>query len=267
MSSFEEHFETRRSKLQWAVIFGGMTAITLIVMLFVPPIAQDNGYHSFADDRSFLGVPNFLNVASNIGFMVVGVVGILFLFEEFKSVKLSELQHSLPYCVFFAGIFGTALGSAYYHLSPGNQRLMWDRLPMSIAFMSLVAAAIGDRFGKELGLLLLVPLIGVGAGSVLYWRMGELNGSGDLRPYGLVQFCSMLFLIVLALFAVRNGDRRVLLLIVGTYGVAKIFESFDAKIYSLGQIISGHTLKHLTAAIASYWVLQMLKRQSYGCQV
>lgn len=45
------------------------------------------------------------------------------------------------------------------------------------------------------------------------------------------------------------------------YAVAKAFEALDKQIFALGGIVSGHTLKHLTAAVACFWVLQMLQRR------
>jgi hypothetical protein len=38
--------------------------------------------------------------------------------------------------VLFAGVTLSSLGSSYFHLAPDNARLMWDRLPMTIAFIS-----------------------------------------------------------------------------------------------------------------------------------
>jgi hypothetical protein len=52
----------------------------------------------------------------------------------------------------FVGLQLTAFGSSYYHLSPNNSRLVWDRLPMTIAFMSMVAAIIAERISLRIGL-------------------------------------------------------------------------------------------------------------------
>ena len=90
--------------------------------------------------------------------------------------------------VFFAGLLLTGFGSAYYHLEPNNERLVWDRLPLAGALMGLFAAVIAERIGVRAGLALLAPLVVVGLGSVLWWHGGEVRGHGDLRPYALVQF-------------------------------------------------------------------------------
>ena len=45
----------------------------------------------------------------------------------------------------------------------------------------------------------------------------------------------------------------------GINAVAKYFEYGDQDFYSLGQLISGHTLKHLFAALATMSVLNIEK--------
>ena len=40
-----------------------------------------------------------------------------------------------------------AIGSSYYHWKPSNSRLVWDRLPMTVGFMSLVAVVISETLG------------------------------------------------------------------------------------------------------------------------
>jgi len=44
------------------------------------------------------------------------------------------------------------------------------------------------------------------------------------------------------------------------YAVAKGFELADRPIFALGEIVSGHTLKHLVAAIALAFLAAMVKR-------
>jgi hypothetical protein len=58
------------------VIFVGLMAASLLALLVLPPIPQDQGYHQFADQRTLLGVPNFWNVVSNIPFIVIGALGL-----------------------------------------------------------------------------------------------------------------------------------------------------------------------------------------------
>jgi hypothetical protein len=38
---------------------GAVVAVSLAVLLWMEPVAQDPGYHRFADQRTLFGVPNF----------------------------------------------------------------------------------------------------------------------------------------------------------------------------------------------------------------
>jgi hypothetical protein len=165
-----------------------------------------------------------------------------------------------PYFFFFLGVLLTAFGSAYYHSEPNNARLLWDRLPMAMGFMGLLAAVLGERVSVPLSNRTLGPLVGAGMGSVLYWRWTDLAGRDDLRVYGLVQFGSLALVLVLCVLLpsryIRGKD---MFAVVGFYVLAKIFEALDKQIFSLSEMVSGHTLKHLAAAVACYLVLRMLK--------
>jgi hypothetical protein len=48
----------------------------------------------------------------------------------------------------------------------------------------------------------------------------------------------------------------------GFYVLAKIFETADRQIFSSDQhTISGHTLKHLAAGAAGFWILGMIRKR------
>jgi hypothetical protein len=168
-----------------------------------------------------------------------------------------------PYVIFFLGVALVSFGSTYYHLAPDNARLVWDRLPMALAFMSFLAAMVSERVSLRTGLVLLPALLALGIGSVLSWHWSELAGRGDLRLYGFVQFYPAVSVLLLVLLFppryTRTGD---LVGIAGFYAMAKVFEVSDREIFALGGLVSGHTLKHLAAALATYWVLRMLKLRS-----
>ena len=246
------------------VIVIAITLIAIAVVFFLPRMAQDPAYHNFADQRSLLGIPNFLNVISNLPFAFVGVLGLRALLGKRTGATISFLdaRERWPYVVFFLGVALTSIGSSYYHLAPDNERLVWDRLPMTLGFMSIFAAVISERVALTLGRRLLIPLLALGLVSVLYWQLSERDGAGDLRLYGIVQFYPLVMIpLMLAMFPPRytRGADMVYALIL--YGGAKVLELMDAMIFSAGQIISGHSLKHVTAAAASYWILVMLKKR------
>ena len=219
-------------------------------------------YHPFADRRSLLGIPDFGDVASNLPFAVIGIWGLFLLRPDSNQVtgRFLEQSERWPYLCVFVGLLLTAFGSSYYHLSPNNSRLVWDRLPMIIAFMSMVAAIIAERISLRVGLWLLPILILVGMGSVLQWYTSEMRGSGDLRLYAAVQVYPVLVLLLALLLPQRYTRGSDLGIVVGFYALAKALEALDKLIFSAGHIVSGHTLKHLAAA-AGYCILRMLQKR------
>ena len=242
-----------------------MTVLLAVAALLLPPLPQNQAYHEFADQRTLLGIPHFLNVVSNLPFILVGAAGLFFLWDRrIDDVDSSFItaQERWPYIVFFIGLLLTGPGSAYYHLAPDNARLVWDRLPMTLLFTAFFAAFIAERISVRAGLSALPFLVAAGVASVFYWHWSELRGAGDLRPYLFVQFYPLLVIPCIAwFFPSRYSQGRMLLEVIALYGAAKVCEVLDGAIYSLGDIVSGHTLKHLAAALAAYWLLRMLRRR------
>lgn len=246
---------------RWLLL--GIVVAMVAAMFALPRIPQDPGYHDFADTRSWLGIPNVLDVASNLPFLVVGLLGLRFMARERTAGGSAFLTpgERLPYAVLFFGVALTGIGSAYYHWAPSNATLFWDRLPMTIAFMALLSATLAERVNLGLGKYLLGPLVILGVLSTLYWHVGEQQGVGDLRPYALVQFGSLVAIpLMVLLFPPRYSRTGDLFVAVGWYALAKILEHFDHGIFAvLG--VSGHTLKHLASGMGAWWILRMLERR------
>jgi hypothetical protein len=244
-------------------LIGGLAVLAATALLLVPPIPQDPAYHRLADSRAWLGIPNVLNVLSNAGFLLVGGLGLAFVADGGSGGRaFREQGERWPYAVFFGGLLLTGFGSAYYHWEPGNARLAWDRLPLAITLMGLLAATITERIGVKTGSWVLGPLIAIAAGSVVYWHWTEQRGAGDLRLYALVQFYPVVAIPLMLWWLppryTRGGD---LLAAAATYAAAKVPELLDGWILSATRAVSGHTLKHLLAALAGYWVLRMLRHR------
>ena len=224
-----------------------------ILFAAVPPIAQDSGYHLLADGRAMLGVPNFLNVVSNAGFLIVGFLGLRL------CVGRGVEGASRSWTWFFFGVVLVTFGSAYYHWSPDHGSLAWDRLPMTIAFMALFAALIAEHVRADIEPTLLRVAIAVGILSVVWWRYTD-----DLRLYAWVQFAPLLALaFVVFAFPARYTHRAYLVLGLAFYALSKASEFWDAAIYSATSgAVSGHTIKHLVAALAPYCVYLMLTKRT-----
>ena len=244
----------------------GFTILVLVLLVvavtafLVPRIPQPLGYHDFADHRSWLGIPNFGNVVSNLPFAIFGVMGFAFLFSSSSQGKFLDARERWPYLFFFIGLFLTAFGSGYYHADPVNGTLLWDRLPMTIAFTGLIAALVTERISVPAGIGSLVPLLLLGGSSPIQWYWTELHGSGDLRFYAAVQFCAVLSLpLFIVLFPPRYTRSSDLAVVAGLYVLGKLLETFDRQIFAARHLVSGHTLKHLAASLSGYWVLRMLR--------
>ncbi len=208
------------------------------------PIAQDPAYHQFADVLSYGGIPNIGNVISNAGFLIAGIVGLI------RNRKNRSSFEVFMWDFFFAAVVGVGIGSAYYHWQPSNNSLFWDRLPMTLAFGSLVACICGERFGGRFGKQMFRFVVSVGAFSVVYWWVSEIMGAGDLRLYILIQYLPMVLLpLVLILFPAKASRDRMYWTLLLAYILAKLFELQDTAIFnSTLHMISGHSLKHLAAA-------------------
>jgi len=234
------------------------TVVCVVAAFAWPAMPQPLGYHAFADQRELFSVPNFFDVASNVGFLVAGLYGLLVTLRP-RTCFATPIER-LPYVVFFIGMLLTAAGSSYYHLAPDNERLFWDRLPMTIAFMSLIAAQICERVNVRAGLGLLVPMLAIGAVSVVYWRATERAGAGNVIPYGILQGYSVVILLVIAvLLPSRYTRARDIYWVFAWYVIAKVLEALDPLIFGLGEVVSGHTLKHLAAGVAGLIVARMLR--------
>src|SRR5215831_21396890 len=164
------------------LVFVSVMVASILGLLLLPPITQNQNYHDFADQRTILGIPHFWNVVSNLPFIAVGAVG------------LRQSGRDPTIAVLFLGVLMTGFGSAYYHLDPNDRTLFWDRVPLAVTFMAILAFAIEERLDAKAGAVLLWPLIAVAVLSLLLWRW-----TGDLRLYGWVQFFPCIALPVLFL--------------------------------------------------------------------
>ncbi|HEY1467478.1 MAG TPA: hypothetical protein VGF61_00435 [Candidatus Acidoferrum sp.] len=244
----------------FAVILS-LTLAVAIAAILAPRVPQPLAYHNFADRRAWLGIANFADVVSNAGFAIVGLWGLGILLGKPSRAQFVDARERWPYVIVFAGMVLTAIGSSYYHLAPDNDRLVWDRLPMTIVFMALVAAMIVERISLPVGLVLLPILLLVGIASVVQWHLSEINGAGDLRFYAALQAYAVLLLLAILLLPPRYTRSSDFAIVVGFYVLAKITEAADRAIFALDHAVSGHTVKHLAAAAAGLWILRMLQKR------
>ena len=226
-----------------------LAVIAAIGTIISPNLEQDLSYHLFSDQVHCCTIPNFWNVVSNLPFLVVGLLGL----KNTRSDSASKLHKQ----VFFIGISLVAFGSGYYHWNPNNNTLIWDRLPMTIAFMALFSLIIGKFVSKKAGNKSLIPLLVVGACSVLYWASFD-----DLKFYALVQFYPLLAIpIILFCFNSKKQSTWGYWALLLAYIAAKLFEHYDHEVHQAISFISGHSIKHIVAAMGVYCLLYYFKNQ------
>ncbi|EOA34007.1 hypothetical protein CARUB_v10021503mg [Capsella rubella] len=239
--------------------WGSAIIIFIVLMIVTPTIPQSQAYHDFADQRSFLWIPNTLNVISNFPFLIIGLIGLVLCFFPGNYFRFSLRGERIGWTCFYAGVAAVAFGSSYYHLHPNDDTLLWDRLPMTIAFTSIMAIFVIERIDEHKGTYSIFPLLLAGLVSIFYWRFFD-----DLRPYAVVQFVPCIAIPLMAiLLPPMYTHSTYWLWAAGFYLLAKVEEAADKPIYSwTHHIISGHSLKHLSAAMVPVFLTLMLAKRT-----
>ena len=235
-----------------------IAGIATAVLFSLPAIPQDSNYHRFAAGPSILGTVHFWNLASNLGFVIVGYVGLRHLVVN--PTAWSKSWKAI-FTVFFAGVLLTGIGSMYYHWNPDNLSLVFDRLPMSVAFAAFFCLVIGVVRSADVAARLLIPFAVFSLASVLYWYGSELRGSGDLRPYVLTQFLPIILIPFLIITSkIKSSTTWDISAVLIAYAISKVFEFYDQEIFDWTGIIGGHPLKHLIAAVGTAFIIKAMHR-------
>lgn len=211
---------------------------------------QDPSFHNFADSHDMMGLFNFHNVTSNLPFCIVAYLGIKDYFND-------KANYTISWLAFFVGVFLVGPGSAYYHYNPNNDTLVWDRIPMTIAFMGITSAAFCNLYKIKEEAKVLFPLIALGIGSVILWHF-----TNDLRVYAWVQITPILTMFYIAFaYPTEKLKPKYLVGAILFYVLAKTTEKYDQQIFDMIHY-SGHSIKHLLASITVLILVRMNKRQA-----
>ena len=246
--------DKKRSMFDWR--YGLLIAIALILgvlAIYFSPIKQSRNFYDYADQSVLLGIPHFWDVISNLGFLVVGIIGLI----EHKRKSLALVPSmSFAYQLFFIGLIGAFLGSSFYHWVPGAFSLMIDRIPITVCFISLYCIIIAEYLSPKLGKAMLFPMLAYGVVSVIYWYMTDITtGRGDMAPYVLVQLLPIIHIpLIVWLYPNKYYPTRNYLYALVLYVVCKWAESNDDELHAITSLLSGHTIKHILAAVAGYYI-------------
>jgi hypothetical protein len=260
----------RRLAGREACLIGAAVVLLLLALLAPELTGPGAGSPQFADMRALASLPNALDVLSNLPFLVLGLLGLHRLHslehahEHGHEGAAPGLAHDeLPVnaldCawLFFAGLVLVAAGSAFYHLQPDDVlRLAGDRAAMAVAFAGVIGLAVCDRVSQRAGWP--AACIALAAG---WLAVAVFHETGNVTPWAVVQFGGIALVLGVALLRpLRSGTRSMQLRlgwIIAAYALAKIFEMADGAVYEMTQqLISGHSLKHLVAALAAIPVLR-----------
>ncbi|KAL0801516.1 hypothetical protein Bca101_056692 [Brassica carinata] len=255
--------------------WGAAIVIFLVLMIVTPTISQSQAYHDFADQRSFFGIPNALNVVSNFPFLIIGLLCLVLCYYpdyfRFRHVTISSphprVREKVGWTCFFVGVTAVAFGSSYYHLHPDDARLVWDRLPMTIAFTSIMAIFVIERIDEHKGTYSIVPLLLAGIVSILYWRQVLNDKPNDTVQITILRVEMFVLCIVIPLMAIllppMYTHSTYWIWAAGFYVLAKVEEAADKPIYSwTHHILSGHSIKHLCAAMVPVFLTLMLAKRT-----
>lgn len=233
--------------------------VLLAAALFAPALAQPAHAHDFADQRTLWSVPCALDVLSNLPFAIAGVFG-LFALRRVEAGALSAVQSGCS-ALFFVGLIVTACASGFYHWRPDDVGLAVDRAGMSVAFAGLLGLLVATHVSDLGGRAMAIAVMLLAPAAVAAWFF-----TGNVLPWALVQFGGIPLLLLFAFAAPRGAGLHVRWAwIVAAYAVAKAFEMNDATIFAAtGELLSGHTLKHLAAAFAAVPVIAGVAALSGG---
>ena len=189
-------------------------------------------------------------MVSNAAFLIPGLAGL------WLCARPASVGARWAWTTFFAGVTTVAIDSSYYHLAPADGTLFWDRLPMTVGFTALLVALFDEHVADRAERYLLVPIVAVGVLSLLYWHLYD-----DLRAYFWVQAISLgTALWVVAIYPDAYSGRKYLLAAVLAYAVAILCEQADRTLWDLlDNRLSGHSIKHLMAALGVYQLFRMLR--------
>lgn len=229
------------------LLFYSTSLLAICSFYWVFPLyPQPENYHDFSGDQMLLGIPNFMNVTSNIFYIIAGIWGL------YKVKNSYFMLPTIRWQLFFITIIGVGIGSSYYHFSPTTNTLFWDRLPMSLGFAFLSANFLAERYTAFKTRTTLLLIIGFSLYSVIHWHLGEMIDLGDLRLYGITQFAAIALIGFILIFHPQHPrlDHPYWILFLG-YGIAKICEMLDPTIFALSHgLLGGHVIKHIISGIA-----------------
>ena len=239
------------------LILGAAVALYGLLRFVFGPLPQDPAYHLLADSHARIGgIPYTANVVTNLAILAAGIFGL----SLRPRMTISPDERSAVNVLIAASML-TAFGSAYYHLAPTNATLIWDRLPIAIVLMSVLALVMADRVHSRYARDALLPFAALGVAGVILWGVSEAMGQGDLLLYLIVRIGTGVGIVLLLILRPpRHTGTIWLAAAVACEIVMAALERLDHEVFHLtGGTVSGHNLKHVMAGVALVFVFWWLR--------
>jgi thiamine transporter ThiT len=215
--------------------------------------------HPFVDARVLWGIPNALDVLSNLPFIGMGVWG-FYALHRAPAVPVATRQAAT---VFFTGLLLACLSSSFYHWGPDAWGLAVDRAGMAVAFAGVLGLAAAERvsqraapwvWGSVLAAGILAIMVNFAAGVVAPWAVVQFGGVGVVLWAAAQRTQS-------GVVESSLGIRWTVLIAI--YIVAKLLELGDEAVFHATQeLVSGHSLKHIAASLAALPVIHALRHNA-----
>ena len=202
-----------------------------ITRLLSNKISFPQSYHKFIDNRTISGIPNFMNIVSNLAIALPA----FYLMKKQKKISFLSIN-----------ILLLAITSAIYHMNPNDNTIFLDMLFV----MSINTVVFSYFVNKQVGNFIFI----LGILSVFYWKKYD-----DLRFYEFLKIAIPVYAIFM-LYKNPKVNHYIFPVIILTI-LIRVSEYNDKEIYKLtGGIISGHSLKHIFAALDIYLIIIILEK-------
>ena len=236
-------------------------ALLVICAVFGPSVR--------ASGLAWRSLPDAMDILSSIPLAAIGIWGLRWLNWLDRAHERMQDAAALPQAIasapvnaldcawiFFAGLLLTGAASVFFHLQPGSLRLAADRAGMAVAIAGLVGFAVCERVSARAGWPAAWFTL---ASGLLAAAVG--HRTGNALPWALVQFGGLALMLALSLARPLGAAIGLRLgWIVFFFMLAMLFELADSAIYqATHQLLSGYSLRHLTAAVAALPVLTALQ--------
>lgn len=216
------------------------------------PVRLEAAAHRYADTRSLAGLPHALNVLACLPLFLAACVGVV---ATWRSSWGDEVRR--PWIAFHGFAALSALGSAVYHAAPSDETYLLAHGVTSGAFVMLTLGALAERvhrgFGGRRGLAAAVALLLACAALVMVSH--QVGPGADLRPLLLLQTLPVLLIPAGAAWLPGAYTQpRDWMVVLCTYGLAKLFDGLDAPLFAATGGLSGHAAMHLALAGVAAWM-------------